>query len=216
MEVAFYECSAGDRVRVLVEYGNAWRPIFWVMVRRDGSVYLAPRYKKIGTMRVGSARITDGKVYVKYADGRPVSTPELLKAPKVSFHASGVVHAGDARSFRASLRGIDRPQLLCKVVFQHPSAFAPELEIRPRDILLRYPISEARPVVGEIHVAPEGDPLEIRPLAGAGHQVNLILTYSSLQDTPNMAVRLRFWDGPTGPWPPNSYVLWDMVHAERL
>ena len=85
VKVAFYEPSVNDRIRIAVRYENAWRPIFWLMVRKDGSIYLGPRYTNVSVLRKGTKEISGSKVSVKYEEGQDVTDPELRKSPKSPF-----------------------------------------------------------------------------------------------------------------------------------
>ena len=128
-EVAFYEPSVNDRIRIAVRYENAWRPIFWLMVKKDGSIYLSPRYTNVSVLRKGTKEISGSRVSVKYEEGQDVTDPELRKSPKISFHASGRINVGGDRLLRDSLRAIVEQQELCRALFQHPSHYAPVLKI---------------------------------------------------------------------------------------
>jgi hypothetical protein len=91
-EVAFYEPSVNARIRIAVRYENAWRPIFWLMVKKDGSIYLGPRYTNVSVLRKGTKEISGSRVSVKYEEGQDVTDPELRKSPKISFRASGRIN----------------------------------------------------------------------------------------------------------------------------
>lgn len=215
MEVAFYSPSPGDRIRIAVHYGDSWCPIFWLEVERDGSVYLGPRYINITTLRKGSKPLHEGSVAVKYEEGQEVIDPRLLKSPKVSFHASGVVHAAGDHLFRDSLRTVKEQQELCRILFQHPSQYAPITEIRKRDICLNYRFDEQRPLQGLIFVAPS-DKVRIVQVPSATNQVTLLLPFSGLR-IPDLVLQFILGHGPMGPWPPYSYILFGnlgMKHDE--
>jgi len=123
MEAAFYEPTVGDRIRVVVRYENAWRPIFWLMVGKDGSIYLGHRYTEISVLRKGTKEVRNSSVSIRYEEGQDVS-PELRKNPKVSFHASGRINAVGDRLLSGSLRTITEQQELCRALFLHPSHYA--------------------------------------------------------------------------------------------
>jgi hypothetical protein len=154
MEVAFYEPGVNDRIRVAVRHEGAWRPIFWLMMKRDGSIYLGHRYTDISVLRKGTKEVRGSSVSIKYEDGQDIITPELRKNSKVSFHASGRIHVAGDRLLRDSLRTITKQQELCRVLFQHPSRYAAISRIEDRDICLEYPVSETQPLQGILFVAP--------------------------------------------------------------
>lgn len=206
-EVAIYDIQAGDRIRLVVNYAHAWRPIFWLMVGKDGSVYLGPRYANITRLRKGVAAVKEGAARITYGEGREVTDSAGLKAAKLSIHASGVVNAAGERSFRESLRSIAEQQQLCGIVFQHPGHYAEEATIRKRDICLRYPIDEARPLSRFLYVAPLGrQQLVVQP--EATYQVNLLFEITKLSGAPNLALQFVLTHGSVGPWPPSTYLYW--------
>ena len=121
--------SVNDRIRIAVRYENAWRPIFWLMVKKDGSIYLGPRYTDVSVLRKGTKDVSGSSLSVRYEEGQDVTDPELRKSPKISFHASGRINVGGDRLLRDSLRAIVEQQELCRALFQHPSHYAPVLKI---------------------------------------------------------------------------------------
>jgi hypothetical protein len=174
-EFHVYSPEIGDRIRVAIHYGRHWRPIFWFEVERDGSIYLGPRYISITSLRKGSQSSQDRSTIIKYADGQTVDDPDLLRAAKMSFHASGMIRAAGDRLFRQSLRELNEQQLLCHVLFQHPQYFATVFtqQIRKRDVCLRYQIDESRPLQAQFYVAPR-EKVRFVDVAAANRQMNLV------------------------------------------
>jgi hypothetical protein len=90
VEVAYFDGEPGKRIRVVVEYQYLWRPLFWIEVEKDGSIYCNFRVENPAEARTGTARIPAGEsAKISYGDGDLVD-PALLKVAKLSFHASGV------------------------------------------------------------------------------------------------------------------------------
>jgi hypothetical protein len=209
IECPVYDTNAGDRLRVAVFYGAAWRPVFWFQVASDRSIYLGPRYQSVERLSHGSARRLDtGEYRVAYADGKPILDAEARKKAKLSLHGSGIVNTPAGRVRGTSLRGLTEQQLLCTAVFEHPSGFAPMpvAAVRRRDVCWRYPIDESRPLWAHLYVAPL-DKLEIVTLPSAVHQINGLFRYEELDPNGGIAVQLVFGHGPEGPWPPATHLL---------
>jgi len=53
MEIACYATGPSKRIRIVIQYIDSWRPIFWLEVKKDGSVYLGPRFENIISMKKG-------------------------------------------------------------------------------------------------------------------------------------------------------------------
>lgn len=49
----YYEPDPDDRIRIAIKYKNTWRLIFWLQVKRDGSIYAGPRYEEIEYLAKG-------------------------------------------------------------------------------------------------------------------------------------------------------------------
>ncbi len=206
VKVSFYEPSVNDRIRVAVRYENAWRPIFWLMVRKDGSIYLGPRYTNVSVLRKGTKEISGSRVSVKYEEGQDITDPELRKSPKVSFHASGRINVVGDRLLRDSLRTIVEQQELCRALFQHPSHYAGISKIEDRDICLDYPLDETQPLQGILFVAPSNNAKLVR-IPSANQQINLMLPFSGFTDVPDLLLQFLLGHGPVGPWPPYAYLM---------
>lgn len=204
--VAFYSPSAGDCIRIAVLYEDAWRPIFWLQVAKDGSVYLGPRFREISILKKGSKPVEEGRASVRYEEGQPVTDPAVLKASKVSFHASGIIHAAGDRLLRDSLRTIEQQQELCRVLFQHPRKYAPISKIEDRDICLNYRFDEQKPLQGLLFVAPANNVTIVR-VPSATNQINLVLPFCGLAGCPDIVLQFVLGHGPEGGWPPYTYLL---------
>jgi hypothetical protein len=207
-ECPLFTPEAGDRIRVLIEYGGSWRPIFWFQVSRDGSVYLGPRYVDITQLLYGAAsRVEDG-FRVSYGNGAAITDPEVRKRAKLLLHASGVINTPAGRATRPSLRSLSEQQLLCSALFQHPGAFdvVDIAAIKRRDVCLRYPIEEARPLWCHLYVAPGMNNQVVKP-ASAVFQLNALFKYAALDGVPDLVLQLVFGHGAAGPWPPHSYLV---------
>lgn len=205
-----YLPELGDHVRLLVQYGGEWRPFFWISVRKDGSVYLGPRYETIATLMQGSKRAEGGQLTILYGEGQVVTDPELMKRSKLSFHGSGIVGAaGDRWTRLTPLRDLKAQESLCSVVFQHPSSFAPAPAVRKRDICLEYAVDEERPLQVHVHVAPSGQET-FRLVGGATAQHNLVLHYPSIQ----RSVQIALFHGPEFQWPPFTIIYWLVAPPE--
>ena len=97
--------------------------------------------------------------------------------------------------------------MLALLLFEHLDAFR-TARIESRDIVLGYPVTPSRPLAGKLHVEPLGDGLPlVRPVAGASQEFHIAMEYRRLQRAPDFVLWLALFDGPEGPWPPASYIV---------
>jgi hypothetical protein len=97
----YYEADFDDRIRIVINYQNTWRPIFWFQVKRDGSSYAGSRYEKITYVDKGAKQVQgggEGNIKFDYNEGEKVTNPGILKGTKISFHASGSVNVAGANT----------------------------------------------------------------------------------------------------------------------
>lgn len=206
IECLLFRPDPGDRLRVAIHYGGAWRPIFWFEVAQDGSVYLGPRYIDPTQLRYGvSKRSQGGQFHFTYGDGTEITDHATRKKAKVSFHASGVINTPGGRTNAISLRSISKQRLLCSAIFQHLSAFEPiqTAALRKRDVCLRYPVDESRPLWAHLYVAPNNKAQVVRPRSTI-FQMNPFFAYCGLNGVPDILLQLVLGHGAQGPWPPQT------------
>ena len=203
--LALFDPDPGDRIRLLINYEGFWRGLLWVKVGKDGSIYLAPRITNVISVKQGDKEPVDGEVIVKYDEGESVLDDETLQNPKVSFHASGLIRAGGKRLKGPPLRALTAQRMLCQVLFEHPANREPIAKIGKRDICLSYPVDEERPLACGVLIAPSSN-FSPASFDSAAHCSIAGLKYSGLDDVPDMMLQLVLWHGPTGPWPPETYV----------
>jgi hypothetical protein len=180
-----------------------------MMVGNDGSIYIAPRKKKIIIIRKGNSVAKNGMVPVDYSDGDIISNKELYKGAKTSFHASGIINSIDSRSYRNSLRNISEQEELCSVLFQHPDKFDNIAfdKQQNRDILTKTPIEEKSPLLARVFVSAieKTEPIFDNIVR---NQINIILRYTGLKDCVDFDVQINLGCIGKGDWPPYTYILY--------
>ena len=211
-----YECSPGDTIRIVVKHDSHWRPMFWLHVKRDGSVYLGPRLTKVEEMIRGTSKLEDGKHTVRYDEGQQVTDREIIETKgKISFHASGVIHSAGERAFRDSFRDLKEQQELCRVLFIHPKNFIQIEKIEAKDICLDYPVDDKHPIQALVFVAPLSK-ARIVHVQDAVYQINCYLVYRGLQGTPDLLFQVVLFNGPEQPWPGYTTVVFQRNAGLRL
>jgi hypothetical protein len=209
----YYEPDPDDRIRIAIKYKNTWRLIFWLQVKRDGSIYAGPRYEEIKYLAKGVKEVKGpkGEVDFKYNDGKIITDPDILKGAKMSFHASGVIHAAGERIHGESLRELTNPKQLCLVLFSHPSKYAvipmPQ-KVKKRDVFIDYPIDEGRPLQAYLIVSPLSNSqlsneIPVGVETDAVYQAPLIFGFPKMgKDMSAIAVELILYHSAMGQWPP--------------
>jgi hypothetical protein len=202
--VKVYRLPIKKRVRVLIDYDGTARPVFWLEVGPDGSVYFGPcrvpESAISGTRRVPG----DGVVHCKFADVDELIKPERLH---VSFHASGVINVGGFRSGRSELRKLKVPHQLCVFALKHPSKYPPARRARKTDFIVKYPLDEGWPIHGELFFSPVDTAIG---LEDAVHQTQLIFEVRGL-DAPVWLEFVMGHGGTTGTWPEKTIVAWRAI-----
>ena len=202
---ATYEIATGDNVRLFIQHGSNTHPILWFQVDPDASLYLGPRYKKLSVVKKGIAMRAPGKASVSYADGTPVTDPEVIKRAKLSFHGSGVITAAGDHFRSDALRQLTRQEQLCVVIYQHPTRYVPVKPARKRDVIVPIKVDDERPLHGMVGVAPPGQSQLIRHQSAVS-QINLIFEVVH-QGTRLLDLQIVLAQGPKGLWPPYTYIL---------
>ena len=204
----------GKKVRVTFFYEEKNRPFFWIDVGKDGSIYLGESYR--GNPKyamIDSIKSENGKFRITYGKGRKITDPNLLKGSKVSFHSSGIVNAFATkkgwRSFVKPLRELNRRELLCVIVFKHPSQYKPiRTTIRKYDIILQYPFDERCPLACEVYVSPHQHSFPPVILKDAKMQFSATLLYQNLNNSSDLVIQMLFYHKTEGRWPQETYILW--------
>lgn len=207
--IGLWTPNAGDRIRIVLR-GASMRPILWLILDRDSSIYLAPRVIKPTLVKVGEKRGTGNSATIRYNEGERVDDP--TGNPKLTIHGSGVLNAAGRRQFRQPLRGIKSATQLCSVLFQHPDTFAAISAVKGRDIVLDYPIDPRRPLCANLFAYP-GTPSSTSEMSSvsevnrASYQFDVLLSYPNLS-AGAITLHLALYHGPEGPWPPANYIVY--------
>jgi hypothetical protein len=208
IECPVYECAHKDQLRILLRYGEGFRPIFWFQLAADASLYLGPRYTKVTRLRHSEARrVAPRELRIEYSEGTEIADSRARLHAKVSFHGSGVINAPSGRLFRSPLRSLDGQDLVSFAVFQHPRHFSLVAtdSIRKRDVCLDYPIDEGRPLAAYLYAAPKSK-LQLVRQPNATFQVNLFFCYPPADNSRDLTLQLILTHGAEGPWPEETYL----------
>ena len=213
-----WEPKIGKSVRLNSFYQNKIHPLIWVSIGKDGSIYVGKPGKK-SLLKVGKSIASNGSVTFKYDEGTEISDPSAINKAKISFHASGWVKTNVTKeglwSFKKTLRNIDKLELLCTVLFQHPSSCEPLETVRKQDIVLNYPFDDKCPLICCIYVAPLGNSAPTL-IKDANFQVPVILWYKNLHEISDLEVTLLLYHKTEGPWPPFSYFFWKSKNNDEV
>jgi hypothetical protein len=113
--------SIGDRVRFMLLYRDAMRPLLWLRVGTDGSIYTGVLLGQPSFSRSIDKRAAP-RVDVQYAEA--TERPAPRKGSRVSFKAaSGEIHLGDRVLQGRSLQRLGERRQLCLIQFIHPQRY---------------------------------------------------------------------------------------------
>jgi hypothetical protein len=213
IEAHLYEAAPGDTIRVVLEYSGSLRPVFWFEISADGSIYLGPRLKTVTSMKAGVNHTVKGVQTILFEEGEEIKDANLLNG-KISFHSSGTIHSAGKQLFRDSIRSITKQEELCRVLFAHPSTFKTiHGSPRKRDVCLRYPYDERRPLQAICFLAPKNASHLVR-IKDAAHQMNMFFPFSGLQGVPDIMLQLILFHASEGQCQPYTYLIFGTVAAK--
>ena len=99
------------------------------------------------------------------------------------------------------------------MVFQHPSKW-PAVAFKSSsdadkvfDIPMAVVVNEQSPLCGLMYLAPVN---ELKPIRAKNmfHQSTVTCTCQGMKGVPDLGVHLILGQGPPGPWPPETYILY--------
>jgi hypothetical protein len=201
--------KVGDRIRVAMFHGGAWRPLVWLRVGADGSVYIGlllgrPSYAR-SMSKPGAPTIE-----MKYADA--IQHPAPSKGSRVSFKAvSGEIHLGDRVLQGRPLKGLDTRRQLCLLQFVHPGRYQPPAQKSSKEYdigIADYPLDESRPMFGAVIVEPwtAAVPAPVS-LPSMSKYCRVWVDFRGLKEAPDLRLHVLIGHGPQGPWPKLPAVL---------
>jgi len=201
--------KTGVRVRVAIEYGNMWRPMLWVRVGRDGSIYTgtllgSPTSASSGTSKAGQL--------TRYADGTELTGARLPKSSRVSFKVDGEIHLGKKDLPGKPLTTISQPRQLCLYLFTHPSKYREGSTSDPHEMEIRvraYEVDETRPIYGSLVVQPWNlaAPVESIKLPNMTYGASVSLGFTGFRKVPDLLLKVVIGHGVEGQWPERSVVV---------
>jgi hypothetical protein len=210
--------KVGERIRVAIMHGGQWRPLLWLRVGKDGSLYLGLLLNQPSYGTIGAKGGSGSQIRVNYGEGNPVTAEDLKKGSRVSFKVSGEIHMGAAVHPGPSLQALAKPVQLCIVAFVHPLRYRPpphKTAKRDYDIgIVDYPVDDSRPMYGSIWVGPwDGGQVEAHGgLKSMDVWQSFAFGFSGLRKAADYYVSATIGHGLVGTWPPLPYVV---VVSER-
>jgi hypothetical protein len=214
--------SPGESVRIGVNYkGNVYM-LLWIKFSKDGSIYLMPRLGNNVSFRRGKKVLTNEDRKLMYEDlGEEIKAKSNLK---MSFHPSGVINAGDLRTFRKPIRNISEWQELCQIMFIHPTKYRQIKKFKENDIILNPPINDEGPLCAYLSVANVPDHINIeddsslsiyRLMEGVDFQFHLGFFVTGIENVVDLFIQFSLYQGPKGPLPPATLVIWPTADGHQ-
>jgi hypothetical protein len=191
----------GDRIRVAMYYDGLWRPLVWIRVGGDGSIYTGVLVGSATEGRIISKPAQNPSTEIRFTEGNPLSTEDFPKGSRVSFKASGVIHIPGERDLSGPcLETLSNTTQLCLYMFIHPRNYSPPSKKLPRDYdvgIQDYPVDESRPMHGALYVGPwvPKSPLVLVKQTKMDVQISMAFGFRDLRKTPNLLLQIVFGHG---------------------
>lgn len=194
----------GQRVRIGIRYNGSWRPLCWLRIGKDGSIYVGMLTNEPTIARRWSAPVSSREHTILYRDAQKIPLPR--KGSRVSFKVDGNIHLGDENLRGWPLNSLERARQLCMMLFVHPSRYRTPVKKSKNDFDIEirdYSVSENQPLYGALIVAPatmnfEGLP---RRLPSMKTGVRVAFKCDELRKCPDLWVIVLLGHGVTGEWP---------------
>jgi hypothetical protein len=196
----------GQRVRFALWHDDEWRPLLWLRVGSDGSVYLGTLFGRPSQgLRVSKQAAGKKPVSFKDAEGVPFTGIDLLKSSRISFKASGEIHFGGDVLDGPSLTGLSDRRQLCLARFPHPtgSPAASTRNANDYDVgIADYPIESDFPLYASVYVSPWAG-VPPKPVAPPRMTVwsNMWFAFEKLKRTQDLVIQVAIGHGIRGVWP---------------
>ena len=191
----------GGRVRFAIWHADSWRPLGWVRVGKDGSVYLGLLVDRPSTAKALSLPAAK-QVKLKYQDLKDVPVPS---SSRVSFKVSGEIHLGDAILHGTPLNSLAEVRQLCLMNFAHPSRYRPPEKRNPNDFdigIAGFVPIDNKPMYGALIIAPFTESLSLpERLPNMEASVTFAIGYRHLTKLGDVVYQIILGHGPAGPWP---------------
>jgi hypothetical protein len=109
---------------------------------------------------------------------------------------------------KSSIRDILEQEHICSVIFEHPKGYPVEStsEAGTIGIHIPYPIDEARPLLGELLVAPRGKERYVTSQS-AQFQVNMVVRYQGCADGVDRSCQFALYHASESKWPKATYLV---------
>jgi hypothetical protein len=211
MRVGFISASVAARVRILLPHLEEWHVALWFRMGRDGSVYFGPPYAPTGELSQQKISNVGRTYHIDRASMVEVPEPKLVKHSRTSIHPSGAINLAGERFHRENFSHLSQQEHLCGILFERPERY-PKFVVRPArtiDARCSYPVDVARPLVGELYVAPRGKERYVRS-EKAPYQANLVVQFAGFDDGMDRSIQFLLCHLNQSAWPDAT---WFMIPA---
>lgn len=202
-----HELQAGKRNRLLLPYQGRPRSFVWVDIRRDGSVVMGLGMRADRMERRAHRRASNEPLSAKLLAS--LGESEVPRGFHLTFHASGIIHSGGPRTYRAPPTG-PAPHQLCTIDFAHPMRFE-AVQARPQDVILPYHLQDDAAVRGCVTVAPEG---AAAFFAGVPRQTAIVFRCLNREGWTVLYLQLSLFQRDSG-WPADTNITWVSQDAQN-
>ena len=202
-----HELLAGKRCRLLLSYQGKQRSLVWLDIRPDSSVVMGLGMRADRMERRAHRRASNEPLSVKLEAS--LGESDVPRGFHLTFHASGIIHSGGPRTYRAPPTR-PGPHQLCAIDFAHPSLFE-AVQPRPQDVILPYRLQEDTAVRGCVTVAPEG---AAAFFAGVRVQTAVVLRCLNRDGSTVLYLQVSLLQRDSG-WSADTNITWASQDAQK-
>jgi len=202
----------GDRIRVGINHGGAWRPLFWMRVARDGDIYFG---MLVGRPTYYGFQLTQAKgpvVPIKHDETEQLTGDNLPSSSRISFHPDGRINFGHLVGYGPPLENLRDPRQLCLMRFSHPARYNPPPGKASNDYdvaIAGFPVDDSKPMYGALIVEQwfRSGTVPKRKLNSMTAWQRVVFPFAGLKRTPDLALQFVIGHGIEGPWPEHPDVV---------
>ena len=204
--------KVGDRIRIAISHAGLWRPLAWLRVAKDGSIYFGVLLGRPLTARLVTKSPLGSEGQIKYNEGQLLERGRLPKGSRASFHPSGEIHLRNEMMYGSPFRDLKRRRQLCLFHLTHPKHYRPAERRKANDYdltILDYQVDDSRPMYGTLFVEPymSGSAPQFARLSSMTYCKTVYISFTDLSGTMPLTVQVAIGHGIKGSWPPAPGVL---------
>jgi hypothetical protein len=192
-------------LRFLLQFEEAWRPIFFIDMGDDGSIYLGPSDENAKGGGAYEADVTsDGKILIrKETEENPLKVSSKKSHEYISLHSSGLIRSSGRPMRFFPTQDLRSSVLIGSMILPTLINFPSLTKYVPRKTDIQVTLSEdpAKPISIVFFLGP-GNNTKISPYfpPDATERREYLLQYPEITNKNHLMVQVVFFRGKVGKW----------------